>query len=156
MARRLEFARLAFAPCLQYQYAAGKNYCADMALALDALEALFDERADTAWSPAIPIFALPVPASCVSVEQAGVHRRGDRTPGQLAQRQRPVFEWVRPRLASRSSTPLKSPRRNRSLHADPRPTEGLGLWSSAGHASCGGHVARQLDTSEGKVGLGRP
>ena len=38
--------RLAFTPCLQYQYAAGKN-TADIALALDAIEALFDRRADT-------------------------------------------------------------------------------------------------------------
>lgn len=38
--------RLAFAPLLQYQYAAGKN-STDIALALDALEALFDRRAET-------------------------------------------------------------------------------------------------------------
>jgi len=38
--------RLAFTPCLQFQYAAGKN-TADIALALDAMEALFDRRADT-------------------------------------------------------------------------------------------------------------
>ena len=38
--------RLAFTPCLQYQYAAGKN-TSDIALALDAMEALFDHRADT-------------------------------------------------------------------------------------------------------------
>lgn len=38
--------RLAFTPCLQYQYATGKN-TADIALALDAQEALFDRRADT-------------------------------------------------------------------------------------------------------------
>jgi uncharacterized protein (TIGR00288 family) len=38
--------RLAFTPCLQYQYAAGKN-TADIALALDAIEAMFDQRADT-------------------------------------------------------------------------------------------------------------
>lgn len=37
--------RLAFTPHLQYQYAAGKN-TADIALALDALEAMFDHRAD--------------------------------------------------------------------------------------------------------------
>jgi uncharacterized protein (TIGR00288 family) len=37
--------RLAFTPCLQYQYAAGKN-TADIALALDAMEAMFDGRAD--------------------------------------------------------------------------------------------------------------
>lgn len=35
----------AFTPCLQFQYAAGKN-TSDMALALDAMEALFDKRAD--------------------------------------------------------------------------------------------------------------
>ncbi|WP_394672508.1 NYN domain-containing protein [Limnobacter sp.] len=38
--------RLAFTPCLQYQYASGKN-TADIALALDAVEMLFDERVDT-------------------------------------------------------------------------------------------------------------
>ncbi len=38
--------RLAFTPCLQYQYASGKN-TADIALALDAMEAMFDHRADT-------------------------------------------------------------------------------------------------------------
>jgi uncharacterized protein (TIGR00288 family) len=37
--------RLAFTPHLQYQYASGKN-TADIALALDALEAMFDKRAD--------------------------------------------------------------------------------------------------------------
>jgi hypothetical protein len=37
--------QLAFTPCLQYQYATGKN-TADIALALDTLEAHFDGRAD--------------------------------------------------------------------------------------------------------------
>ena len=37
--------RMAFTPCLQYQYASGKN-TADIALALDAIEAMFDQRAD--------------------------------------------------------------------------------------------------------------
>lgn len=37
---------LAFTPCLQYQYASGKN-TADIALALDAMEMLFDEIVDT-------------------------------------------------------------------------------------------------------------
>jgi uncharacterized protein (TIGR00288 family) len=35
----------AFTPCLQFQYAAGKN-TSDIALALDALEAMFDGRID--------------------------------------------------------------------------------------------------------------
>lgn len=38
--------RQAFTPCLQYQYASGKN-TADIALALDAVEMLFDEIVDT-------------------------------------------------------------------------------------------------------------
>ena len=38
--------QLAFTPSLQYQYASGKN-TADIALALDALEMLFDEKVDT-------------------------------------------------------------------------------------------------------------
>lgn len=38
--------RLAFTPCLQFQYASGKN-TSDIALALDAMEALFDGRAET-------------------------------------------------------------------------------------------------------------
>lgn len=38
--------RLAFTPILQFQFAKGKN-TADIALALDALEALFDHKADT-------------------------------------------------------------------------------------------------------------
>jgi uncharacterized protein (TIGR00288 family) len=38
--------RLSFTPCLQYQYASGKN-TSDIALALDTLEAMFDRRADT-------------------------------------------------------------------------------------------------------------
>lgn len=38
--------RLAFTPCLQFQYTSAKN-TADIALALDTLEAHFDGRADT-------------------------------------------------------------------------------------------------------------
>lgn len=37
---------MAFTPCLQYQYASGKN-TSDIALALDAQGALFDERGAT-------------------------------------------------------------------------------------------------------------
>lgn len=38
--------QMAFAPCLQFQYATGKN-TSDIALALDALEALLEKRADS-------------------------------------------------------------------------------------------------------------
>ena len=43
---RESLVRLAFTPCLQFQYAPGKN-TSDIALALDALEAQFDDRAET-------------------------------------------------------------------------------------------------------------
>jgi uncharacterized protein (TIGR00288 family) len=43
---RAKLTDLAFTPCLQYQYASGKN-TADIALALDAIEMLFDEIVDT-------------------------------------------------------------------------------------------------------------
>lgn len=39
-------AQMAFLPCLQFQYAQGKN-TSDIALALDALEASMDQRADS-------------------------------------------------------------------------------------------------------------
>lgn len=42
---QLALVEKAFTPCLQYQYAAGKN-TSDIALALDALEAMFDGRVD--------------------------------------------------------------------------------------------------------------
>lgn len=41
-----ELVHQAFTPCLQYQYASGKN-TAHIALALDALELLFDDKVDT-------------------------------------------------------------------------------------------------------------
>lgn len=43
---RAKLTELAFTPCLQYQYARGKN-TADIALALDAVEMMFDEMVDT-------------------------------------------------------------------------------------------------------------
>lgn len=54
--------RQAFTPCLQYQYASGKN-TADIALALDALEALFDNRTPSAWSPVTRIFPTSAASS---------------------------------------------------------------------------------------------
>lgn len=85
---------LAFTPCLQYQYAPGKN-TADIALALDAMEALFDERADT--------FCLVTSDSdfaylCRKLRERGatVCIVGDpKTPAALRNASDQFFEWVK-------------------------------------------------------------
>lgn len=87
--------RLAFTPCLQYQYAAGKN-TSDIALALDAIEALFDQRADT--------FCLVTSDSdfaylCRKLRERGatVHIVGEaKSPDALRNASDQFFEWVKP------------------------------------------------------------
>ncbi|QHE84522.1 NYN domain-containing protein [Hydrogenophaga sp. BPS33] len=87
--------RLAFTPCLQYQYAAGKN-TSDIALALDAMEALFDQRADT--------FCVVTSDSdfaylCRKLRERGatVHIVGEaKSPDALRNASDQFFEWVKP------------------------------------------------------------
>jgi uncharacterized protein (TIGR00288 family) len=87
--------RQAFTPCLQYQYASGKN-TSDIALALDALEALFDERADT--------FCLVTSDSdfaylCRKLRERGatVHIVGEaKSPDALRNASDQFFEWIKP------------------------------------------------------------
>ncbi len=87
--------RMAFTPCLQYQYAAGKN-TADIALALDAIEALFDQRADT--------FCLVTSDSdfaylCRKLRERGatVHIVGEaKSPDALRNASDQFFEWSKP------------------------------------------------------------
>ncbi|WP_323012135.1 NYN domain-containing protein [Castellaniella sp.] len=84
----------AFTPCLQYQYASGKN-TADLALALDALEALFDEQAD--------VFCLITSDSdfaylCRKLRERGamVYIIGEpKTPSALRNASDQFFEWIR-------------------------------------------------------------
>lgn len=102
--------RMAFTPCLQYQYAAGKN-TSDIALALDAIEALFDRRADT--------FCLVTSDSdfaylCRKLRERGatVHIVGEaKTPEALRNASDQFFEWVKPAtaepIASGTSQALK-------------------------------------------------
>lgn len=90
--------RQAFTPCLQYQYASGKN-TSDIALALDALETLFDDRAET--------FCLVTSDSdfahlCRKLRERGatVHIVGDaKTPDALRNASDQFFQWVRPEPA---------------------------------------------------------
>lgn len=87
--------RLAFTPCLQFQYASGKN-TADIALALDAIEAMFDNRADT--------FCLVTSDSdfaylCRKLRERGatVHIVGEaKTPDALRNASDQFFEWQKP------------------------------------------------------------
>lgn len=86
--------RLAFTPCLQYQYAAGKN-TSDIALALDAMEALFDHRADT--------FCLVTSDSDFAYLCRKLRERGatvcivgeTKTPDALRNASDQFFEWRR-------------------------------------------------------------
>ncbi len=85
----------AFTPCLQFQYANGKN-TADIALALDAQELLFDRRADT--------FCIVTSDSdfsylCRKLRERGakVHVVGEaKTPMALRNATDQFFEWQRP------------------------------------------------------------
>lgn len=87
--------RLAFTPCLQYQYAPGKN-TSDIALALDAMEAMFDERADT--------FCLVTSDSDFAYLCRKLRERGatvcivgeTKTPDALRNASDQFFEWVKP------------------------------------------------------------
>lgn len=87
--------RLAFTPCLQYQYAAKKN-TSDIALALDALEAMFDDRAET--------FCLVTSDSDLAYLCRKLRERGatvyvvgeSKTPDALRNASDQFFEWIRP------------------------------------------------------------
>lgn len=84
--------RLAFTPCLQYQYAAKKN-TSDIALALDAQEALFDHRAD--------LFCLVTSDSDFAYLCRKLRERGasvcivgeSKTPDALRNASDQFFEW---------------------------------------------------------------
>jgi uncharacterized protein (TIGR00288 family) len=97
--------RQAFTPCLQYQYASGKN-TSDIALALDAMEALFDRRADT--------FCLVTSDSdfaylCRKLRERGatVHIVGEaKTPPALRNASDQFFEWTKP---ARTEPPAAAP-----------------------------------------------
>lgn len=147
--------RLAFTPCLQYQYAAGKN-TADIALALDALEALFDHRADT--------FCLVTSDSDFSYLCRKLRERGatvcivgePKTPDALRNASDQFFEWMRPEPSAEpvahtlpkaakaeavKSDTTKLEQSKPAVKRRPRfLVEAVSLLAS--------------DTSEGKVGLG--
>jgi uncharacterized protein (TIGR00288 family) len=135
--------RLAFTPCLQYQYAAGKN-TADIALALDALEAMFDERADT--------FCLVTSDSdfaylCRKLRERGatVHIVGEaKTPDALRNASDQFFEWLPPEVTAEtadSAKPKSNPETKPPVKRRPKALiNAVALMAAA--------------TPDGRVGLG--
>lgn len=142
--------RLAFTPCLQYQYSAGKN-TADIALALDALEAMFDHRADN--------FCLVTSDSDFAYLCRKLRERGatvflvgeSKTPAALRNASDQFFEWqpvasadvadqngakAAPEKVDQTKVPAKPTVKRRPKFI----IEAVSLMAS--------------DTSEGKVGLG--
>lgn len=152
--------RLAFTPCLQYQYAAGKN-TSDIALALDALEALFDQRADS--------FCLVTSDSdfaylCRKLRERGatVHIVGEaKTPDALRNASDQFFEWVKPEAApaepaTGETPPAKAPT------GKPEPSKGVAAKPDAAKPSpklrpkwvVEAVTLLAADTPEGKVSVG--
>lgn len=99
----------AFTPCLQYAYAAGKN-TSDIALAMDAIEALFDQRATT--------FCLVTSDSdfaglCRKLRERGatVHVIGEaKTPEALRNASDQFFQWSPPEAAAPAEAANQQPK----------------------------------------------
>ena len=145
----------AFTPCLQYQFASGKN-TSDIALALDAMEALFDDRADT--------FCLVTSDSdfaylCRKLRERGatVHIVGEaKTPAALRNASDQFFEWVKPAstpdLISHGAAP--TPTLADTKPATPRPEAGKPAARRRPLMVLEGVKLLAANTAEGKVHLG--
>ena len=144
--------RQAFTPCLQYQYASGKN-TADIALALDALEALFDRRAET--------FCLVTSDSDFAYLCRKLRERGasvcivgePKTPLALRNACDQFFEWTRPEALDAPEAATQAPAATRLDQpaaggpAKPLPKRRPRFLIDAVALLAGG-------TSEGKVDVG--
>lgn len=149
--------RLAFTPCLQYQYVPGKN-TADIALALDAVEAMFDRRADT--------FCLVTSDSdfaylCRKLRERGatVYIVGQtKTPDALRNASDQFFEWMPVEtnheiIVDEARTVLAKD--DLAVHAGPSKQEAGMLPIKRRPRFVIDAVSLLIsDTSEGKVGLG--
>lgn len=147
--------RLAFTPCLQYQYASGKN-TADIALALDAMEAMFDERADT--------FCLVTSDSDFAYLCRKLRERGatvcivgeTKTPDALRNASDQFFEWLKPEPqaelvgeAHEKSTPKAAARSEAPKAEQPKP-----LPKRRPRSVVEAVTLLASDAPEGKVSLG--
>jgi uncharacterized protein (TIGR00288 family) len=152
--------RLAFTPCLQYQYAAGKN-TSDIALALDAIEALFDQRADT--------FCLVTSDSdfaylCRKLRERGatVHIVGEaKSPDALRNASDQFFEWVKPEMQPAES-PVSDPPLSKVSDSKGDPSKAVGAKLDAAKSPpklrpkfvIEAVTLLAADTPEGKVSVG--
>lgn len=146
--------RQAFTPCLQYQYAAGKN-TSDIALALDALEAMFDQRADT--------FCLVTSDSDFAYLCRKLRERGAtvcivgeaKSPAALRNASDQFFEWV-------SAATIEMTEASEKVSAKPQETSGETVKPDAPKPAAKRRPKFLIeavallagDTSEGRVGLG--
>ena len=147
--------RLAFTPCLQYQYAAGKN-TADIALALDALEALFDLRADT--------FCLVTSDSDFAYLCRKLRERGatvcivgePKTPDALRNASDQFFEWTRPEppVEAAAEAVPKAVKIEPVKAEAPKPEAPKPAITRRPRFVVEAVSLLASDTSEGKVGLG--
>lgn len=140
--------RLAFTPCLQYQYAAGKN-TSDIALALDAMEALFDQRADT--------FCLVTSDSdfaylCRKLRERGatVHIVGEaKTPDALRNASDQFFEWLPPEPPAPAEPAGPAAAAKAAVPLAPKPVP-----KKRPKAVLNAVSLLAADTPDGRVGLG--
>lgn len=149
--------RLAFTPCLQFQYAAGKN-TSDIALALDALEAMFDQRAET--------FCLVTSDSDFAYLCRKLRERGAqviivgeaKTPAALRNASDQFFEWVRP-PAVENPAPVESIAVRLAVNSEPAKAEpGKPLSKRRPRFVIEAVELLAADTADGKVhpgGLGQ-
>lgn len=151
--------RQAFTPCLLYQYASGKN-TADIALALDAMEAMFDRRADT--------FCLVTSDSDFAYLCRKLRERGatvcivgePKTPDALRNASDQFFEWVRPEPQVEPTTEIEAstkPNGKTGSAAKPDAQKPEPPKAAVKHRPRFVVQAVSLlasDTSEGKVSLG--
>jgi len=147
--------RQAFTPCLQYQYAAGKN-TSDIALALDALEAMFDQRADT--------FCLVTSDSDFAYLCRKLRERGAtvcivgeaKSPAALRNASDQFFEWVPPVASDAASEASeKSSARPQEISTEAaRPEVPKSANKRRPKFLIEAVALLAGDTSEGRVGLG--
>lgn len=147
--------RLAFTPCLQYQYASGKN-TADIALALDALEAMFDERADT--------FCLVTSDSDFAYLCRKLRERGatvcivgeTKTPDALRNASDQFFEWVKPEPQAESAAEAqdKGTPKTAARSDVPKAEQAKPLPKRRPRSVVEAVTLLASDTPEGKVNLG--
>lgn len=144
--------RLAFTPCLQYQYAPGKN-TADIALALDAMEAMFDLRADN--------FCLVTSDSDFAYLCRKLRERGAtvcivgeaKTPDALRNASDQFFEWLPP-LSISEPVELTNSKTATVRSEQPKATQSTPAIKRRPKFIIEAVSLLTSDTSEGKVGLG--